>query len=188
MPFSPRPPGTLFLRTVRLLFADETVSSVFLPALADFQDEVRQASSGRQTRVTVRCRWYWALTVLLVIVPFSLATLPVPDRSVRNATRSGHGRRRLLVGSLFAGPCAWLFVMAPRCGQEFVVASLFGGMLLACGMRTWNDCHAAGCDTSIRLAALTITAMNRARFLNRPTSEDSFDGRALRSSEKGSGI
>jgi hypothetical protein len=46
MTASPRTPGTLILRLSRLVFAAETVSAVFLPALADFQDEVRQRSPG----------------------------------------------------------------------------------------------------------------------------------------------
>jgi hypothetical protein len=147
----------LFLRTVRLLFAEETVSAVFLPALADFQDEVRQVSSGRQSQLSVRWRWYWALTALVVLLPLPLASLRIADRRVLRRTTSGRWLFRLLVVSLFGGTCGWLFVMAPRCCQEFSVVTLFGGMVLAYAMRTWNDCHAAGCGISVRVAAFPMT-------------------------------
>jgi hypothetical protein len=54
---APSPPGTLCLRIARLLLADQVVSAVFLPAIADFQAEMQQRSLAGLPRFLTRCRW-----------------------------------------------------------------------------------------------------------------------------------
>jgi hypothetical protein len=128
---SSSPPGTLFLRVARLLFAEETVSRVFLPAVADFQHELREASASRVTHLVARCRWYWALPSLLVVTPFSVSIRSFGDRAALTVPTSGGCLLMLLYVSLFAG--AWW------CVQEFMMAAIVGGAVLACVMRAWND-------------------------------------------------
>ena len=69
-PHNLSPPGAIFLRTARLLYADHAVSVVFLSAIADFQNELREAGGDRVAHFVARCRWYWALLSLLLATPF----------------------------------------------------------------------------------------------------------------------
>ena len=180
MTASPRTPGTLILRLSRLVFAAETVSAVFLPALADFQDEVRQRSPSLP-RFIVRCRWYWSLSVLLVVVPFSLANLSVADRNGSADTTNGYWLSRLPLMSLFAGAWGWVYAMAPRCGQEFMVATLFGVVVLAWAMRAWNNGHPGVCGICLQEVTLPIPPTNRASLPDRAASRDRCAGGAFRS-------
>jgi hypothetical protein len=123
---------TRFLRLVRLLFADQTVSAVFLPAIADFQAELRETSGGA-ARLVTRYRWYWALAVLFLITPFSVSIPSITDRAPLTRTANGGWFFMLLYAALLAG--AWW------CVQEFMVAGLIAGVLLAFAMRAWNDRH-----------------------------------------------
>jgi hypothetical protein len=125
---------TLFLRVARALFGDQTVSAVFVPALADCQAELREARS-RLARCVTWYRWSWALAVLVLITPFSVSMPSITDRAPLTRTTSGGWFFMLLYASLFAG--AWW------CVQEFMVAALVAGVLLAVAMRAWNDQHPA---------------------------------------------
>jgi hypothetical protein len=128
-------PGTLFLRFARLLFAEQTVSAVFLPAVADFQSELREGSATRMTHLVARCRWYWALPALLVVTPFSVSIRPISDRAALTIPTSAGCLVMLLYVSLFAG-ALW-------CVQEFMMTAIVAGAVLACVMRAWNDHHPA---------------------------------------------
>jgi hypothetical protein len=128
------PPGTLFLRIARLLFAEQTISRVFLPAVADFQNELREASTSRLTHLVARCRWYWALPALLVVTPFSVSIRSIGDQSSSHAA-SGGWLFTLLYVAMFVG--AW------SCVQEFMTAAIVAGVVLAWLMRAWNDRHPA---------------------------------------------
>jgi hypothetical protein len=128
-------PGTGVLFLARRLFAEQIVSAVFVPAVADFQGELRDASARRLTHFVARCRWYWALTVLLVVTPFSVSIPSIDGRgSLTRAAGSGW-MFVVLYGCLLAG--AWW------CVQEFTVAAIVAGLALACAMRAWNDRHPA---------------------------------------------
>jgi hypothetical protein len=53
------------------------------------------------------------------------------------------------------------------------VATLLGGVVLACGMRVWNDYHPGVCAISTGVAALPVTPIDSALFWieRRPASE-----------------
>ena len=158
---SSRPPGTLFLRIARLLFAEQTVSCVFLPALADFHAELREASGSRVMRAVARCRWYWALTVLLAVTPFSASIPSIADRAPLTRPTNGGWFFMLLYASLFAG--AWL------CVQEFMAAAVVAGAVLACAMRAWNDHHPAVFAIPTPAGTLPVLQINLAAI---PVSGD----------------
>ena len=86
-------------------------------------------------RLVTGCRWCWALTVLISITPFSVSMPSITDRAPLTRPTNGGWLLMLLYASLFAG--AWW------CVQEFMVAALVAGALLACAMRAWNDQHPA---------------------------------------------
>ena len=148
----------LFLRMARLLFAEQTVSAVFLPALADFQEELRQTAASRVGQLVTRARWCVGLTALVVITPFSVSIPSIADRAPLTRPANGGWFFMALYASLFAG--AWW------CVQEFMVAALVAGALLACAMRAWNDHHPvsivipqrdAGAPVQINLARIPVT-------------------------------
>lgn len=124
---------TLFLRIARRIFPDDTVAAVFMAAAADYQGELRDAP-GRAASLVVRCRWIWAFAVLLLVTPLSLSKSSV-SRPLLVRGANGGGMLTLLYASLFAG--AWW------CVQEFTLAALVAGGLLAWAMRAWNDRHPA---------------------------------------------
>jgi hypothetical protein len=126
---------TLFLRLARSLFSEPTVSAVFVPALADFQAELRAAGTRRLARLAVSARWGWALATLVLITPFSVSIPSITDRAPLTRTANGGWFFAVLYASLFAG--AWW------CVQEFMVAALVAGLLLALALRAWNDQHPA---------------------------------------------
>jgi hypothetical protein len=141
--------GTLFLRMTRLLFAEHTVATVFLPAVADFQNELQEASSGRVADLVARCRWYWALTTLLVVTPFSVS---IPSIARRERGTEGDSLFMLLYISLFAG--AWW------CVQAFMGTAILAGVILAVAMRAWNDRHPAVSAIGIRVATVPFVEIN----------------------------
>lgn len=152
---------TLFLRIARLLFAEQTVSAVFLPALADFQEELRQTSVTGGPQFVTRCRWFLALTVLVVVTPFTVSIPSIADRAPVTRTTSGGGLFMLLYASLFAG--AWW------CVQEFMVAAVVAGVLLACAIRAWNDHHPSVVVVPSRAPSVPYVQINLAAI---PVSGD----------------
>src|SRR4026208_46508 len=75
-----RLPGTLFLKFARLIFHEQLISSVFSPAVADLRGELHEAGARRTRRLAVRCRWYWALFSLVLVVPLSMPISPISGR------------------------------------------------------------------------------------------------------------
>ena len=148
----------LFLRMARLLFAEQTISAVFLPALADFQEELRQTAASRVGQLVTRARWCVGLTALLVITPFSVSIPSIADRAPLKRPANGGWFFMALYASLLAG--AWWTV------QEFLLAALAAGAVLAWAMRAWNDHHPvsivipqrdAGAPIQINLAKIPVT-------------------------------
>jgi len=152
LPRRSRPPGTLFLRIARVLFTEQTVSAVFVPAVADCQTELRESSASRVTHLLARGRWWWAFIVLLAVTPFSVSIPSIADRAPITRASSGGWLFVFLYGSLLAG--AWW------CVQEFMVAAIAAGVALACVMRAWNDRHPAIAAMPAPLA--TIVQINLA--------------------------
>lgn len=127
--------GAIFLRTARLLYADHAVSVVFLSAIADFQNELREADGTRVSHFVARCRWYWALVVLLVATPFFVSKSLRADHTALIST--------IASGWLFVALYALPFAGAWSCVREFMIAASAGGSVLACAMRAWNDQHSS---------------------------------------------
>ena len=127
------PPGAIFLRTACLLYADHAVSRVFLSAIADFQNELREAGSNRVAHLVVRCRWYWALLALLVATPFLVSKSLRADQVALTRT--------IASGWLFVGLYTLPFAGPWSCFRDFMIAASAGGSVLACAMRVWNEQH-----------------------------------------------
>ena len=130
----------LFLRVVRRLLDEDSVSRVFLPAVADFQSELREASGEGLTHALLRCRWYGALATLVVFTLLSMPTRANRERRAQGMIEYGWAPAVLLYVSLFVG--AW------SCVQEFMIAAIVAGAALACVLRLRNDRHGAVTITS----------------------------------------
>ncbi|MGE0445263.1 MAG: hypothetical protein AB7P99_08535 [Vicinamibacterales bacterium] len=112
-------PGSLFLRVARLVFPDDTVTRVFLPAVADFHDELNAAGQGALARWRVRCRWYVALASLVVVSPVAI---PSP-------------------GALLALVTVILYIGAWQFFGWFMAGTATAGIALAVALRVWNTRH-----------------------------------------------
>lgn len=151
---TPDLPGARLLTLARLVFDEPVVSSAIAPAIADLQHDVREAGASRRRRLAARCRGYWSVWVLMLLLPLALAFSP-GARSDRNALRgrSGGATLAVLVAVLFAS--TW--------GQflgVFVAGTIVGGVLLAVTLRWWHSRHPS---TSVDAEPL---ALNRAPEIN----------------------
>ena len=144
-----RSPGTGFLRFVRLIFQEQTIASVFVPAVADFRKELQEAGASHIGRLAVRCRWYWALVSLVVIVPLS----PVSARRPYLASvPNGGWLLVLLTAGLYLG--TWQFF------GSFVLSAVSAGAVLAIAMRTWHNEHPTAVVEPWRVAASSPVQIN----------------------------
>lgn len=112
-------PGAIFLRLARACFADDTVTRIFLPAVADFHDELRQAGSSRRARLRARVRWYAALGTLVFAAPVHMP--------------STGALLTIVALVLYAG--SWQFF------GWFMAATASAGVGLAIVLRAWNSRH-----------------------------------------------
>jgi hypothetical protein len=147
--------GARFLHLARLLYSEQTVDAVFLPAVADLQEDLAAAGPSRFRRVVTRWRWHGALLVLLV----AAATVPAPlngRAAARQRQRSGGWFLALLAMTLYGG--TWPFF------GGFVAGALPAGLALAIAMRAWNNRHpdalaapaGDGRDPEINLSAIHV--------------------------------
>ena len=128
-------PGTLLMKIARLIFDEPALSSVIAPALTDLQQEWRDAGANRGRQLLARWRGYWAVCVLLAVVPFTVSTSPISGRFERHVSeRHGGTPLVLLIAVLFAG--AWTMFLG-----WFVLGAVVGGILLALGLRSWHNRH-----------------------------------------------
>lgn len=130
---SRRLPGDLLLAIARLIFDEPTLSSIVCPAIADVQQELRDAGANRSGRMRARVRGYWAFCVLVAVAPF------VPTRS-QTSRHVVAGRQRIGVGSLI------LLVAALSAGTWsvfgwFMISAVTSGIFLAIAMRWWHNRH-----------------------------------------------
>ena len=126
-----RVPGALLLKIARLVFDEPTLSTVICPAVADFQQELRDAGADRARRLTARWRACWAFSKVAVILTVSP---PIGGPAASGLQRRGGGGTLfLLVAVLFAG--TWPFF------GWFSACALTGGSLLAIAMRWWHNRH-----------------------------------------------
>lgn len=131
---TPRLPGTLLLKAARIFFDEATLSSVVYPAIADLQQEVRDAGPSRTRRYLARWRGYRAFAVLVVIAPFAFARSPVSGHLVTGLPEwIGGATLVLLVTVLFAS--TWPFF------GWFMTGAVIGGVFLAVAMRWWHNRH-----------------------------------------------
>jgi len=144
-------PGFLFLRGAERLFTDETVAALIRPAIADFQGELRETAVGPARRLAVRCRWYWALTTLFVIAPFTGTDRALSERA---STREQADDGWLML--LFYVP---LFASAWWCLQQFTAAAFVVGAGVAWALRAWHDRHPA---VVVTLSGITAAQPGRA--------------------------
>ncbi len=125
--------GTRFLHLARRLYSEQTVAAVFVPAVADLQEELAAAGDRRIRRVVTRGRWCAALLVLLVAAATVPAT-PIQRRaSAPQRQRSGGWFLALLAMALYGG--TWPFF------GGFIAGALPAGLALAIAMRAWNNRH-----------------------------------------------
>jgi hypothetical protein len=129
-----RLPGSVLLRLARWIFDETAYSVVVCPAIADLQQEVRDAGANRSRRIRAWWRGYVAFWRLVVVAPFALPSLTLDTgRPTLSFGRNGGGALVLLVTVLVAG--TW-----PVFGG-FAIAAVTGGLFLAIVMRVWHNRH-----------------------------------------------
>jgi len=148
-------PGRFLLRVAQFIFEEPALSTIIVPAIADFQREVQD--SGAATRRAVRVRGYVALCqvmLLALFVPSAGAGAPLTHVLLG---LSGGSSLALLAPLLFAA--VW-----PIFGL-FTVGAVLAGMALAVGLRVWNSQHptAVACtrrgsarDPEINLSSIPV--------------------------------
>ena len=127
-----RLPGRILLALARALFDERALETVLIPVLADLQREVLDAGSGRR-RFVARLRGYLAFWRVVMTV------------ALTNPTSSEGPFRSLLLGRsggnlLIAAGIALLSAILPVFGW-FAAAVIAAGVLVAIGLRRWNDRH-----------------------------------------------
>lgn len=124
-------PGRFLLRVAHFIFEEPALSTIIVPAIADFQREVQD--SGVAMRRGVRVRGYAALgkvMFLALFVPSAGAGAPLTHVLLG---LSGGSSLALLAPLLFAA--VW-----PIFGL-FTIGAVLAGMALAVGLRVWNSQH-----------------------------------------------
>ena len=138
-----RLPGRFLLRVAHFMFDEPALSTIIVPAIADFQREVQD--SGVATRRAVRVRGYAALgkvMFLALFVPSAGAGAPLTHVLLG---LSGGSSLALLAPLLFAA--VW-----PIFGL-FTVGAVLAGMALAVGLRVWNSQHPTAVACTRRVSA-----------------------------------
>jgi hypothetical protein len=126
--------GARFLRLTRLVYSEPTVAAVFVPAVADLQEELAAAGTSSLQRVMTRCRWYCALLALAIVVALTLPGVRTREAaSAQPRHRSGGWLLVALAAALYGG--TWQFF------GWFVAAALPMGAALAIAMRRWHNHH-----------------------------------------------
>lgn len=122
--------GMWLLRIARLLLDERAVARLVEPTIADLQQEMHEAGSSRAMRCLVRCRGYVAFCAVVLSIPFS--------------RRSHHMPMKLSalvhVAPLY-GIGAFLVVFMWQMLNWSIVVATISGLLLALGLRRWNDRH-----------------------------------------------
>lgn len=132
---NPRQPGERLVRLAARLFDEPTRSMYVLPALADVQQELREAGDSRLRQMTAQARGYAALARLVLAAPFIVPSAPLGG-PVTTFVVGRHGGNLLLVLAV-----ALFAAIRPIFGW-FAVAVLGLGIALAIGLRAWNTRHA----------------------------------------------
>lgn len=134
-PVRRRLPGGLLLRLSRAIVDDETFASLVCPALADLQQEVRDAGTSGVRRGVARLRGYAAFWALMALMPFALPISENRRSAMTTIVQARTGGNLLVVLSLALGVAIW-----PVFGW-FTVAALVLGVVMAAVLRAWNTRH-----------------------------------------------
>jgi hypothetical protein len=126
-------PGTWILTVGRLIFDEPTLTSIIQPAVADLQQELRDAGESRVRQLAARWRGYSALAALFAVVPFIAHSSTNGRATSILARRMGAGMVILLTTALVAAS-------SPFTGW-FLSGTMAGAVLLACVMRWWHNRH-----------------------------------------------
>jgi len=147
-----RLPGGWLLRVASSLFDEPALSTVVVPVLADLQEEVREARSGR-AQVSARLRGYLAFWKLVAVCVVAMPVFQVRRSPMTTITPVRTGGVLLVVLSLVLFAAIW-----PVFGW-FSVAALALGVALATGLRLWNSRHPGTRSAADPLLALTASAL-----------------------------
>jgi hypothetical protein len=108
-----RPPGDRLIKLATLIFDEPTRSTFVIPALADFQQELREAGDHPRRRLTAHLRGWAAFARLVLAAPFIGPSSPMGSPVATFVTAS-HGGNLLLVLAV-----ALMIAPAVRCVAWF---------------------------------------------------------------------
>ena len=150
-----RQPGEHLLKLAARLFDEPTRSTFVIPALADFQQELREAGSNPLRRLTAQLRGYAALARLVLAAPFIVPSAPMGS-PITTFIVGKYGGNLLLVlaVALFAAIRPWF--------GWFAVAVVALGIVLATALRLWHNRHpgarGGAADPLLSLLAVALFA------------------------------
>jgi hypothetical protein len=150
-----RQPGERLVKLATLLFDEPTRSTFVIPALADYQQELGEASDSAFKQLTAHVRGYAAFARLVVAAPFIVPSAPMGS-PVTTFVSGKYGGNLLLVLAL-----ALFAAIRPLFGW-FAVAVIGLGIALAIALRLWNNRYPAArggaADPLLTLLAVALFA------------------------------
>jgi len=150
-----RQPGERLVKLATLLFDEPTRSTFVIPALADYQEELREAGARPIKQLTAHVRGYAAFARLVLAAPFIVPSAHVGS-PVTTFVMGKHGGNLLLVLAL-----ALFAAIRPLFGW-FAVAVIGLGVALAIVLRLWNSRHPSArggaADPLLSLLAVALFA------------------------------
>jgi hypothetical protein len=154
--FTPnRQPGERLVKLATTLFDEPTRSTFVVPALADFQQELREAGASPVKRFVAHVRGYAAFARLVVAAPFIVPSAPMGS-PVTSFVLGKNGGNLLLVLAV-----ALFAAIRPLFGW-FAIAVIGFGVALAIALRVWHSRHpdsrGGGGDPLLSLLAVTLFA------------------------------
>jgi hypothetical protein len=150
-----RQPGERLVKLATTLFDEPTRSTFVVPALADFQQELREAGASPVKRFVVYMRGYAAFARLVLAAPFIVPSAPMGS-PVTTFVLGKNGGNLLLVLAL-----ALFAAIRPLFGW-FAIAVIGLGVALAIALRVWHsrypDSRGGGADPLLSLLAVALFA------------------------------
>jgi hypothetical protein len=150
-----RPPGDRLIKLATLLFDEPTRSTFVIPALADFQQELREAGDHPRRRLTAHLRGWAAFARLVLAAPFIVPSSPMGS-PVATFVTGRHGGNLLLVLAV-----ALFAAIRPVFGW-FAVAVIGLGVMVAIALRVWHtrhpDARASAADPLLSVLTVALFA------------------------------
>lgn len=150
-----RQPGGRLVKLAAVLFDEPTRSTFVIPALADYQQDLRDAGTHPLRLLTAHVRGYAAFARLLLAAPFIVPSAPMGS-PITTFVVGKHGGNLLLVLAL-----ALFAAIRPLFGW-FAVAVIGLGVALALALRVWHtrhpDARAGGADPLLSLLLVALFA------------------------------